>query len=96
MANIKVTPESLRSQAQSLRKYNEEHRGAYGQMDALVHNLVTEWTGEAQSAFIATFEGNRSSFEKFAVNIDSFASMLDEAANRMEQADQELKAKMAI
>jgi WXG100 family type VII secretion target len=96
MADIKVTPESLRSQAQSLRKYNDEHRESYGQMDVLVHNLVTEWTGEAQSAFIATFDGNKSSFEKFAADIDAFARMLDEAANRMEQADQELKAKMAV
>jgi WXG100 family type VII secretion target len=65
-------------------------------MDAQVHNLVSGWTGEAQSAFIATFEGNRSSFEKFATDIDAFAKMMDDAANRMEQADQELKAKMAI
>jgi WXG100 family type VII secretion target len=96
MANIKVTPESLRSQAQTLRKYNEEHRGAYAQMDAHVHNLVSEWTGEAQSAFIATFEGNKSSFQKFSTDIETFAKLLDDTANRMEQADQELKAKMAI
>jgi WXG100 family type VII secretion target len=96
MADIKITPESLRSQSQTLRKYNEEHRGAYGQMDTLVHDLVNEWTGEAQSAFLATFEGNKSSFEKFAADIDTFAKLLDDAANRMEQADQELKAKMAI
>ena len=64
-------------------------------MDAQVHNLVSEWTGEAQSAFIATFEGNRASFEKFGANIETFAQLMDEAANRMEQADQELRAKMA-
>ncbi|MDR1132515.1 MAG: WXG100 family type VII secretion target [Synergistaceae bacterium] len=96
MANIQISPESLRSQAQTLRKYNEEHRAVYGQMDAQVHNLVSQWTGEAQSAFLATFEGNRSSFEKFAADIDAFAKMMDDAATRMEQADQELKAKMAI
>jgi WXG100 family type VII secretion target len=96
MAEIKITPDSLRSQAQSLRTQNQEHRDAYGRMDALVHNLVTGWTGEAQSAFIATFEGNKSAFAKFATDIDAFAKMLDDAANRMEQADQDLKAKMAI
>ena len=96
MANIQITPESLRTQAQTLRKYNEEHKTDYGQMDTQVHNLVAEWTGEAQSAFIATFEGNRASFEKFAANIDTFARLMDEAANRLEQADQELRAKMAI
>jgi WXG100 family type VII secretion target len=96
MANIQITPESLRSQAQTLRKFNEQHRAVYGQMDAQVHNLVSGWTGEAQSAFIATFEGNRPSFEKFATNIETFAQLMDDAAARMEQADQELKAKMAI
>jgi WXG100 family type VII secretion target len=96
MANIQITPESLRSQAQTLRKFNEEHRSVYGQMDSQVHSLVFDWTGEAQSAFIATFEGNRASFEKFAENIETFAKLMDDTANRMEQADQDLKANMAV
>jgi WXG100 family type VII secretion target len=96
MADIKVTPESLRTQAQTLRKYRDEHQSAYNDMDAQVHSLVQEWTGKAQSAFIATFEGNRASFEKFALDIEEFAKMMDDVANRMEQADEELKAKMAI
>ena len=96
MANIKVTPESLRSHATTLRKHNERHRQTYGSMDSLVHNLVGEWTGEAQSAFLSTFEGNRASFEKFGTDIDTFAKLMDDTANHMEQTDQELKAKMAI
>jgi WXG100 family type VII secretion target len=96
MANIKVTPDSLRSQASALRKQNETHRQTYGSMDSLVHNLVSEWTGEAQSSFLASFEGNRASFEKFGTDIDAFAKLMDDTANRMEQTDQELKAKMAI
>jgi WXG100 family type VII secretion target len=96
MASIKITPENLRIEANELRKRNERHRQAYGNMDSLVHNLVSEWTGEAQAAFIATFEGNKSSFEKFAADIDAFAKLMDDAANRMEQTDRELKGKMAI
>ncbi|MDR2180685.1 MAG: WXG100 family type VII secretion target [Synergistaceae bacterium] len=96
MADIKVTPESLRSQAHTLRKYRDEHQSAYNDMDMQVHSLVQEWTGQAQSAFITTFEGNRASFEKFALDVEGFAKMMDEVANRMEQADEELKSKMAI
>jgi WXG100 family type VII secretion target len=96
MANIKVTPESLRTQSNALRKYNDTHRQTYGSMDSLVHNLVSEWTGEAQNAFLATFEGNKASFEKFGTDIDTFAKLMDDTANRMEQTDQELKSKMAI
>ena len=94
MANIKITPESLRSQAQSLRRYNDDHRNTFSQMSTHVHGL--RWTGAAQRAFIEAFDGNKASFEKFAVDIDAFAKLMDDAANRMEQADQERSAKMAI
>lgn len=96
MASIKITPENLREEATTLRKHNETHREAYTGMDSLIHNLVSEWTGEAQNAFLATFEGNKASFEKFGTDIDAFAKLMDDTANRMEQTDQELKAKMAI
>lgn len=96
MASIKITPENLREEATTLRKHNETHRQAYANMDSLVHNLVSEWTGEAQTAFVETFDGNKVSFEKFGTDIDAFAKLMDDSANRMEQTDQELKAKMAI
>ncbi|MDR2180684.1 MAG: WXG100 family type VII secretion target [Synergistaceae bacterium] len=96
MTTIKITPESLREQANILRKHNERHRGAYDNIDSLVHNLVSEWTGEAQAAFLTTFEGNKVSFEKFGTDIDTFVRLMDDTANRMEQTDQELKSKMAI
>ncbi|MDR2175045.1 MAG: WXG100 family type VII secretion target [Synergistaceae bacterium] len=96
MANIKITPESLRTHATTLRKHNETHRQAYASMDSLVHNLASEWTGEAQTAFLATFDGNKPSFEKFGIDIDAFAKLMDDSANRMEQTDQEIKAKMTL
>jgi WXG100 family type VII secretion target len=96
MANIKITPESLRTHASTLRKQNERHRQAYASMDSLVHNLSSEWTGEAQSAFLATVDGNKTSFGKFGTDIDAFAKLMDDSANRMEQTDRELKAKMTL
>jgi WXG100 family type VII secretion target len=65
-------------------------------MEGLVRNLISEWTGEAQTAFLQTFEGNKPSFEKFGTDIDTFARLMDDSANRMEQTDQELKSKMVI
>jgi WXG100 family type VII secretion target len=96
MASIKITPESLRERATTLSGYNETHRGAYGQMDTLVHNLVSEWTGEAQAAFLATFEGNKSSFDKFGTDIDAFVQLMKNTADHMEQTDQAIKAKMTL
>jgi WXG100 family type VII secretion target len=96
MAQIKITPDSLRTEANTLRKHNQDHRDAYGRMDSLVHNLVSEWTGEAQNAFLATFEQNKTAFEKFGTDIDAFAKLMDDSANHMEQTDLDLKSKMAL
>jgi WXG100 family type VII secretion target len=96
MASIKITPEKLREEAVTLRRRNDTHRDAYSRMDSLVHNLVSEWTGEAQAAFVEIFDGNKVSLEKFGTDIEAFAKLMDNAANRMEQTDQDLKAKMAI
>jgi WXG100 family type VII secretion target len=96
MVSIKITPNSLRDNANTLRKYNGNHRDAYSKMDSLVHNLASEWTGEAQTAFIASFDGNKQSFAKFGTDVDAFAKLMDDSANRMEQTDQEIKAKMTL
>ena len=96
MTEIRITPEEIRDDARTLRKHNERHRQTYDSMDSLVHNLVAEWTGEAQEAFLAAFDGNKASFAKFAADIDTVAKLMDDAANHMERTDQESKSKMAL
>ena len=96
MAKITITPESLRNRASSLGNQNQTHRDTYSRINSLIQNLVSEWTGEAQTAFLMAFEGNKPTFEKFGTDIDSFVKLMNDAANRMEQTDQDLKSKMAI
>jgi WXG100 family type VII secretion target len=96
MAVIKVTPESLREQATQLRNYDQEHIDAYGKMQKLVDNITTVWEGEAQTAFRNSFDGKRSEFQKFSTDIQAFAKLMDNAAEKMAQTEAELKSSMTM
>ena len=95
MATIKITPESLRGQADKLEGYNTTHEQNYSQMKSLVEGLQAEWEGGAHDAFFASFEGNKAQFEKFEQDVASFVSRMRAAANEMEQAEEAVKAKMS-
>jgi WXG100 family type VII secretion target len=92
MALIKVTPESLKSQAADLRKKNAEHEQVYGSMKQLVSTLVDQWQGEAQSAFLSSFTQKEVVFKQFAEEIEKFSAFMDRAADTMQAAEDELKS----
>jgi WXG100 family type VII secretion target len=96
MAIIKVTPETLHEQATQLRGYDQEHNDAYAKMQKLVDNITTIWEGEAQTAFRNTFDGKRSEFQKFSTDIQAFAKLMDNAADKMAQTEAELKSSMTV
>jgi WXG100 family type VII secretion target len=96
MALIKVTPETLREQAKQLRTYDQEHNDAYGKMQKLVENITAVWEGEAQTAFRNAFDGKRSEFQKFSTDILAFASLMENAAEKMAQTEAELKSSMTV
>lgn len=93
MALIKITPETLESQAKQLRSYKEQHESTYGQIKNLVNNLVNDWQGEAQSAFQNSFTQKDTVFKQFAQEMENFAQFMDNAANVMRQTEEGLKAR---
>jgi WXG100 family type VII secretion target len=95
MSTIKVTPQSLRDRAKELQKYNQQHNDSYKSIDSMVHNLVMEFTGEAQTAFINSFDSKKATFEQFSTEMENFAAFLNKVAGRMEQTDQDLKSQMS-
>lgn len=95
MATIKITPESLRGQAQKLEGYKTQHEQAYSQIKTLVEGLRTEWEGGAHDAFFASFESNKGAFEQFSKDVTSFTERLKFAAQEMEQTEASVKAKMS-
>ncbi|MBQ9526674.1 MAG: WXG100 family type VII secretion target [Fretibacterium sp.] len=93
MAVIKITPESLESQAKTLRGQKAEHEQVYGKIKQLVESLVSEWQGEAQTAFVNSFHNKEAVFKQFAVEMESFAQFMDQAAQKMRATEEELKSR---
>ena len=96
MAVIQITPGDLRGEAQRLENFNTNIGETYREMENLVNNLVNEWKGEAQSAFKESFLGYRPQFDRFKQDIDNFAQLMINAANTLEQTDNELRGRMNV
>lgn len=92
MAMIRVTPDLLEAKAAEVRNLKAEHDEVMAKMTALVHALDEIWQGEAQTAFVAKFDGMQSTFTNFSEMLDNYASMMDTSAKTLREADEALKA----
>lgn len=93
MALIKITPESLEQQAKTLRSQKTEHEQVYAKIKQLVEALVSEWQGEAQTAFVNSFHNKEAVFKQFAEEMENFALFMDQAAQKMRATEEELKGR---
>ena len=94
MAKIRITPETLESQAAKLNTLKEQHEQVYQQIQTLVSDVASEWEGEANAAFTQSFRGNDANFKKFSQDAESFRQRMVKAAQEMRQAEESVKAKM--
>ena len=94
MAKIRITPETLESQATKLNSLKEQHDQVYQQIQSLITDVASEWEGEANTAFMQSFRGNDANFKKFAQDAESFRQRMIKAAQEMRQAEESVKAKM--
>ncbi|MGN0487676.1 MAG: WXG100 family type VII secretion target [Ruminococcus sp.] len=92
MAQIRITPEELRSAAdfleQKLEAINTEVSALKGKIDEVSGN----WEGAAQSSFIDTFENDMYPILRDTLPqvIEGISGQLDGAADAIEQADEEV------
>lgn len=87
MALIQITPETLRSQAQTVRSYSEEHTQLLSKLSSLVEGLSESWKGDAQQAFVSKFESLKPTFQQLTEAIEAYAKGMETAATTMEVAD---------
>ena len=91
MALIQITPETLRTQANTVRKYRTDQTQTMQRIKNLVLSLNDSWKGEAQDAFVAKFQSMDQTYRKLSEVLDSYAKLMDTAANDMQTTDQNLK-----
>ncbi len=91
MASIKITPEELREAATTLEGKRDEIIAAVGVIESKVTQTTSEWSGAAQSSFVASFEEMLPTLkDTFPEVISGIAAQLKGAADALESADQEV------
>jgi len=95
MANIKITPELLKGKAGELRGLKGEHEAVMSRIGGLVNGLSDQWTGDAQTAFLQSYQGMQPTFQKFVEILEGYAKLMDHAAQEMEATDQALKSSIS-
>lgn len=84
---IRVTPDSLRNNATTIRTYKSEYEQTINNITTLVNSLNGEFTGEAATAFMNNYESYKSTFTQFGELIETFAQKLDTTATTMAETD---------
>ena len=87
MAQILVNPETLRAKASDVRSYRSQHDEVINRLKQLVAGLNETWQGNAQTAFVSSFEGMQSTFTQFSELLEDYAKTMENFANRMEEQD---------
>lgn len=89
--DIRMTPEELRAAATTLEEKRDEIVEAVELIRSKVEDTTSEWSGEAQRAFVDNFEEMLPVLrEQFPEVITGLASQLNGAADALEQADSEI------
>jgi len=91
MPLIQITPETLRTQSTTVRKYKTDQAETMQKLKNLVLSLNDSWKGEAQDAFVAKFQSMDQTYRKLSDVLESYAKLMDTAANDMQATDQNLK-----
>lgn len=94
MAMIQITPDILMSKASEVRNLKSTHDDTMNRLKSLVHDLNSVWKGEAQDAFLTSFDGMQSKFTEFSEMLEGYAKLMDTAARELQTTDQQLKGQM--
>lgn len=94
MALIQVTPDLLTGKATELRGLKDQHDEAMSRMRTLIMGLNEVWKGDAQDAFVAKYESMQNTFTNFSQMLEDYARLMDTAAQRLQETDQNLQSTM--
>jgi WXG100 family type VII secretion target len=92
MSTIQITPETLRSQASTLRKHVSDQKQTIQRTRNLVLSLRESWKGAAQEAFVAKFQSMDQTYRQLSEVLEAYAKLMDKAANEFQSADQNLRS----
>lgn len=94
---IKITPEELRTAANTLNNEQSVILDHFNTMKTTVDNLDANWDGAAQTQYFETFNNIYSQFtQQIQEVVDGLEKMLTGAAEAFESADDQVAAAMKM
>lgn len=91
MTEIKVDTHLLQTKAEMVRRYRQQHMETMGRLKKLIFSLNETWKGEAQDAFIASYQSMQPSFKEFNAVLYNYYNLMKKVASEMEKTDNEMK-----
>ena len=92
MANIKVTPEELNSQGDSLVSYAGDLSDILKQIDAKIAEIDNGWDGLAQTAYTGMYSEMTTSLDQFPELVRSLGEATKSAAEAFSSVDEQLQS----
>lgn len=91
MANIRISPDQMRSRAGEFRNEAATVGDSISAMDRLLGQLQDEWEGEASRSYANRYQSElRPGFQKAQEMITEIAAALDRTAQEMQDMDQRI------
>ena len=87
MPKIMLTPSFLREKAQSLTSSQDTLNTTMTNIKELANSLPGEWEGQAQAAFLSSYETKVQVYKTFSNDLQKFADFLKDYAGTMDNAD---------
>mgnify|MGYP004682892919 CR=1 FL=1 len=90
---IKMTPSELRDLASTIKGIRDEIEGQVTNMDKRISSDTAEWDGESKTQYFTDYDALLPTLqETFPQVIEDLASKLTFAADKLEEADQDIAA----
>lgn len=94
MFKISMHPSQMRSKANELASLRQQHLDLMRRMRILVNNLDAVWQGEAQKAFVSSFNEKSRTMNDLATTLEKYIEVVNSAADEIEQVDVALLSRL--
>ena len=91
---VKVTPEDLISQADSLNGRVEVISGLAGKINQLKTDLQVYWKGEANKNYSNKLEGFHKDFQNLKTLLDQYVNHMKKTANDYQKTEDDIKSRV--
>lgn len=87
MSKFSVTANEINTAISTLTSDNNEFRARVSELEGLQQELASQWTGDANTAFNASFTADKGQWATFATLVDNYISALQNILTTYNQAE---------